>query len=244
MNDDQTLPYQAGVQSGGLYQTYNFGFHGYAPNQMLAEIESGRMRQVVDVRPKFAIYQALPDHVARVAGKIPYGRHNPRYELSNGTLRLNGHFDDGEKTPSYLALRLRGQLRKSAIYRWFATLEPRTNENDVQLLVAIVGRSRDLLAAQYPGIEFHVILWRNFDKDQNVYGELQRDFARMNIPVHLVDDIIPDYNANFEKYSLSPLDRHPNALADRMLANYVVTRILSRKAETPPQAAGGSGKDR
>jgi len=228
LQDEETMPYQVGLQSDGRYQTYNFGFHGYAPNQMLAEIESGRVRDAVDALPRYAIYQALPDHVARIAGKIPYGKHGPRYQLNtDGSVLFTGHFDDGQEPPSAFTRRLRGQLQKSAIYRRLEDFRPRTNENDVRLLLAIVGRSRDLLIAQYPGIKFEVILWRNFPYEQELYEELQAGFVRMNIPVHRVGDILPDYSTNPEKYWLSREDAHPNALANRLIANYAVTKILS-----------------
>jgi hypothetical protein len=56
VQDDESMPYQVGMQSGGHYRIYNFGFHGYGPNQMLAAVESGRVRQVVDMPPRYAIY--------------------------------------------------------------------------------------------------------------------------------------------------------------------------------------------
>jgi len=231
LQDTETMPYQVGLQTRGHYQTYNFGFHGYAPNQMLAEIEGGRVHEIVRQPAAFAIYQALPDHIPRIAGKIPYGKHNPRYELkADGTVQRVGHFDDGIAPPTALALRIRGQLGKSAIYRTLTSIEPRMNENDVRLLLATVGKSRDLLAEQYPGIEFHVILWRNFPYEQHVYEELQAGFARMNIPVHRVEDILPGYNTSPEKYWLDPKDQHPNANADRIIATYIANNVLSRHA--------------
>jgi hypothetical protein len=235
LNDDETMPYQVGILSGGRYQVYNFGFQGYAPNQMLAAIESGRVRQIVQAPPRYAIYQAIPDHVARVAGKIPYGKHSPRYRLgADGNASRDGHFDDGQKFLTGIEARLQGQLRKSAIYQTFASAEPRTNDNDVRLLLALVRKSKDLLSAEYPGIEFHVILWRNFDFEKDTYRELLEGFSKMNIPVHQVENILPGYNTAPEKYFLSTFDRHPNALADRLIAKYIVSQILDRNSQAPP----------
>lgn len=227
VQDDETMPYQVGIQSGGHYQIYNFGFHGYGPHQMLASIESGRVRQVVRTTPRYALYQVLPDHVARVAGKVPYGQHSPRYRLeADGGVRLEGHFDDGRKPPSALRTILERRLGKSATYRLLKSLEPRITEDDIRLLLATVRKSRELLEAEYPGMEFHIILRQNFDYEAGTYRELLEGFRRMNIPVHLVEDILPDYNSNPQKYWLSRDDRHPNALQDRLIARYVVARIL------------------
>ncbi|MBZ5705514.1 MAG: hypothetical protein LAN63_09175 [Acidobacteriia bacterium] len=233
VQDDETMPYQVGIQSSGRYQIYNFAFHGYGPEHMLAAIESGKVHQVVETPPRYAIYQVLPDHVARVAGKIPYGKHNPRYQLdADGTVHLHGHFDDGEKPPSVLKAKLEWQLRKAAIYQMLKGLEPPTDENDIRLLLATIRRSRDLLVAEYPGIEFHVILWPKSPGEETIYRELQEGFRRMNIPGYLVENIFPDYDTG--KYWLDPDDRHPNALANRLLAKYVVTTILSSHPEVQP----------
>jgi hypothetical protein len=223
---DETVPYQVGIQSQGRYKVYNFGFHGYGPNQMLAFMERGRLREVVDTPPRFAIYQALPDHVARVAGKIPYGKHSPRYRLdAEGTIRLNGHFDDGQKPHSPFQSHFREQLRKSAMYRALENLRPRTDEDNVRLLLATVRTSRDLLEAEFPGIQFRVILWRNFAYERQLYEELEKGFKNMNIPVYPVVSILPDYSTDSSKYLLAQLNGHPNALANCPVANYVVTKI-------------------
>ncbi len=229
LQDDQTMPYQVGVQSGGQYPIYSFSFHGYAPNQMLAAIESGKVRQTVQRPPRTIIYTALPDHIARVAGKVPYGKHSPRYVLeADGTVRLNGHFDDGQKPRSRLEASLGGQLRKSALYLWIENIRPGTNENDLRLLLAIVRKSRDRLKAEYPDAEFQIILWRNFGYEQKTYDHLQAGFAEMKIPVHLVENILPGYNTDPKQYWLTRENAHPNALANRLIAQYVVSKILSR----------------
>src|SRR5262245_41293491 len=136
LQDTETLPYQTGFQSEGRYRTFNFGFHGYGPHQMLAQIEHGLVRKVVDCRPEYAIYQAVPHHVARVAGKTLFGQHAPRYQVgTDGTVRLNGHFDDEKKALSPLEENIRWQLGKSAIYRFLENWngkEP-VSEDDLRL---------------------------------------------------------------------------------------------------------------
>ncbi len=234
LRDQETLPYQVGLQSDGRYRTFNFGFHGYGPHQMLAEIEQGLVGRIVDGEPEYAIYQAVPHHVARVAGKVSFGKHAPRYELNpDGTVRLAGHFEEQKKTYSPLEEELRWQLGKSGIYRMLANREPAVSEADVALTLAIVRKSRDLLVARYPGIRFHVILWQSWKEERKIYEELRDGFRRMNVPVHLVSDILPHYTLGPSPYVLSAYDRHPSALADRMLARYVFTNIVAAEPTNP-----------
>ena len=74
LKDNETLPYQVGVQSRGRYRTFNFAFEAYGPNQMLAQIEHGMVQRVVDTTPQYAFYVAIPIHVWRVAGRDAWGR--------------------------------------------------------------------------------------------------------------------------------------------------------------------------
>jgi hypothetical protein len=53
-----------------------------------------------------------------------------------------------------------------------------------------------------------------------------------------VENILPDYGADPARYWLGLKDRHPNALADRLLAKYVLTTILLRNPGDQSQIAG------
>jgi hypothetical protein len=228
LQDNETMPYQVGLQSQGRYRTFNFGFHGYGPHQMLAAIETGFVHRVVDCTPRYAVYLALPDHVARAAGKVNYGNHAPRYQFDpDGTVRLVGNFEREKQTSSGVRGALRRQFAKSAIYRLIANREQRVSDDDVRLTLAIVRRSRDLLAADYPDIKFNMILWEVGEADHPVYQEMLDGFRKLDIPTHPVWEILPGFTLGFSKYSLGSYDWHPNALADRLLANYVLTKIVA-----------------
>lgn len=224
LQDAETLPYQVALQSEGRIRTFNLGFHGYGPHQMLAAIEHGIVPGVVNCRPHFAIYEALPDHAARVAGKVPYGRHTPRFGLApTGHILSLGHFDDA---PS-LAERVSVHLEKSAMYRWLENVaRPAVTEDDVRLMLGVIRQSRDTLISQYPGLMFHVILWINQPEDEKIYAELRQGMRDADIPVHLVERILPDYHPGQSRYVLSGIDRHPSALTNQLLAAYVIRTIV------------------
>ncbi len=230
LNDDETLPYQIGVQSGGRYRTFNFAFNGYSPCQMLAVIEHGIVGAVVESNPDYAFYIAIPDHVSRVAGLKSWIKHQPRYKLdANGTPHSAGFFEERKPLGLRLGLgrRVTAQLEKSAIWRRLDLIESKPTAYDWRLYFALVQRARDLVARQYPGIKFRVILWGSNDAVERSAAVTLRDgFSRMGIPVDLVEDILPGYRARWARYVLSPLDTHPNALADRLVARYILEKIL------------------
>lgn len=233
LNDDQTLPYQFSAQSGGRYRTINFAFNGYSSAEMLAAIEHGKVRQIVDAPPKYAFYAAIPHHVWRVAGKISWGGSEPRYVMEpDGRIQQAGFFRDRQPHAQSvgLAQKISAQLNKSATWRIFTTSDSRITEDDIRLYLATVRRSQELLEAEYPGIQFKVILWPNAGAHEttlqrNTYNELQAGFNRLGIPVLRAEDILPNFKANESKFTLSAVDPHPNALANRLLANYLLNEI-------------------
>jgi hypothetical protein len=225
LKDNETLPYQVGAQSGGRYRTFNFGFEGYSPAQMLAEVEHGIVRRVVDTTPRYAYYVAIPGHVWRVAGLVSWGGHAPRYVLdADGTVHQEGYFEDRRPLHERLGIH-RGvrQLKKSAIWRMLESPDSRITDDDLRLYFAVVRRSQELLNAQYPGIQFRVILWPV--RNDPAYEKLRVGFIRMGIPLDVVDDILPGFRTDQSGFILSPADHHPNAVANRLIAQYVLNKI-------------------
>jgi len=229
LDDDQTLPYQVGFQSGGEYRTFNFAFHGYGPQQMLSMIEHGRVQRIVEKTPRYAFYVAIPDHVSRVSGRVSYDLGTPRYVLDNkGNLQQAGHFTETAPGQPWRISALTQRLRRSSIYRRFSTPESDYSDADLPTYLAVVIRSKQLLTTEYPGLQFQILLWPNWDKGEiPLYEKVRAGLASTGIPLYLVEDILPDYKTDPQRYMLSPADRHPNALANRILAAYLLKSILS-----------------
>jgi hypothetical protein len=223
VEDESAMPYRVGVLQPA-YQAYNFAFHGYGPHQMLAAIESGRMEQLITAPPRFVIYQMIPNHVPRVAGRVRWLRHAPAYGLVEGQVRLLGHFDDFP-----LSSKFRSLMQKSALYTQL--IEPRlTTDADVELTVAIVNRARTLIADKFPGCEFHVLLWD--DAQSWLSQELVESLHRSSLEAHLMSDILPEYSDRDRRYKI-PGDKHPNAAAHDLVARYVSARIIEASAGNP-----------
>jgi hypothetical protein len=67
-----------------------------------------------------------------------------------------------------------------------------------------------------------------YDGQRNdLYGAMIKGFRARAIRVHLVSQILPGYDRDSSAYEIDPHDRHPNALANQFLANYVLTAIVS-----------------
>ena len=115
--------------------------------------------------------------------------------------------------------------------------DSRITDDDIRLYFAVVRRSQELLTAQYPGIQFRVLLWpnQNVSQQRATYEKLQDGFRRMGIPVDRVEDILPGYRTDRAQYILGPADHHPNVLADRLLAQHVLSKVLE------PHVNAGTG---
>jgi hypothetical protein len=242
--DKETMPYVTGLLTAGHYAIYNFGFHGYGPQQMLAALERGLAASVVKVPPKYIIYQAIPYHIERVAGLMTWFPHAPRYRpTETGRVTAQGNFDTVSDETRYSEIerfwRAQGEfgnavsttLRKSFLYNVLVSQFRSLSREDVQLFIDIVSQARDVAAVKYPDGQFHVILWDNMFHQQNFLRFLPPildGFRDRHIRVHLISDIIPDYDGGVPNtlYELHPHDSHPNALTHHLIAEYVVKAIL------------------
>jgi hypothetical protein len=233
LNDHQTLPFQVSIKSNHQYRAFNFGVMGYGAHQMLSALQHGLVDDAMScdrARVSDVLYQAIPDHVRRSAGRFGWNARGPRYRLADdGSVRLDGRFEDDHGSRKTLIQLVGNQLARSMIYK--ATLEGRYiykyDREAIDLYVGIVGQARHLVRSHYPCAQFHVLLW---DED-NIDNRAVRDgLRRTGVDVHLMSDILPHYRADSlnEAYRLHRADAHPNALANDLIADYVVREILPR----------------
>jgi len=244
VGDNEAMPYVTGLLTHGRYAIYNFGFHGYGPQQMLATLERGVVDAVVTLPPKYIIYQAIPYHLERVAGLMTWFPHAPRYRKTDSwRVTAQGNFDTVADETRFSRIeqfwRARGPvghvvsttLRKSFIYNKLASPFRSLWSEDVQLFLAIVTQARNAAALQYPDSEFHVILWDNMFRQQDFLRFLPQvldGFRDQHVQVHLLSDIIPDYEGRGPntKYELHLHDSHPNPFTHRLIAAYIAKNIL------------------
>ena len=237
VNDDEAMPYVVGVETDGKYRTYNFGFHGYGPHHMLSALQHNLVDRIVDCDPTHVIYQALPHHVARAAGLVPFHKHAPRYRLApNGRVVFHGHFDDEEAVHhgevSYVLKDLwrltATQFSKSSIYKKISDRYRKPNDRDVELYLQIVHAAREFTRTQYPRSEFHILLWEDLLEGQHLFEKVHEGLKKMDMRIHGVPEILSGYRNDSTMYALAPEDRHPNPLAHRLIAEHVAAAILGK----------------
>lgn len=211
VENDQTLPYYFVEEAGRTYEGYNFAGEGWGPHQMLREIETGFVRQVAGA-PDLAIYEAIPDHLRRVAGRAPW-EDGPKYELCRGDEACySGPFHSA----SYQLCRR--WLSKSWIVKvfenYFAEL---SRPSDIPLFLAVLRRTRSLLEEN--GTRFVIVLW-----DQNDLGRSMIKTLRANhFDVVALSSIVPDSDA--KSGLLTQQDRHPSPATNKAIATYLWKQI-------------------
>jgi hypothetical protein len=237
MPDEDTMPYQVWKKLKGAYRTVNFGFLGYGPHQMLASIQGDRLMSHGHCRPSQVWYQAIPTHVSRAAGLETWDLHGPRYVLdAEGRVRRDGHFDDVVRTRGLdwlkamhrqLPTHIKATLEQSALYRLLLRSHRPVDEQDAALFAGIVREAKQLIESTYPQAQFHVIFW-DYDDDREVVEAVQRELARQGVAVSAVSTILPNFPTYRARYEISPYDRHPNAMAHEMIADFVAQNLLQQ----------------
>lgn len=237
LDDEVTLPYLVGQQLPEV-NTYNFGYSGYGPHQMLSALEKDHIPSVVNEDPAVAIYSAIPGHILRSAGLQSWivTDHDPKYVLDQDNLvSFAGYYDDEQNTSSIWARRFRAYLSNSYIFKkihkpFAYNIKRIQTEQDLALYTAIVTKSAKVFKQKYPNGEFHVLLWKLLDpiNTADVYDKMLAEFKAQNIKVHEVHNILPGFYQNHPKYQIVH-DSHPTPWANKLLADYVVNEIISKQ---------------
>ena len=109
--------------------------------------------------------------------------------------------------------------------------EPTSKAKDIDRFVAIVNSTRHIFETRYSGSQFHVILWPSENK--KLSSKLAKTIQKQDLRVHLITEILPQYEKLRLDYAISPYDAHPNPLAHEMIAEYVNNNILESRTAIP-----------
>jgi hypothetical protein len=234
LNDDQTYPYLVARQLGKSYAAYNFGFSGYGPHQMLAELQAKRVQSIVDCRPTQFFFLFLSSHVARAVGINPSHRAQPRYRLDgNGRAVRDGTMRD----PLRLFANLTIPRWTVDRFRTWQRLFGRTralSSGDVALTIAVMREAVNLTRKRYPGSAFDVILF-DYRNDPAIMSAVERALNAIKVGTYRISHVVPDITVHPDRYLIA-MDGHPNARLDALLADYIANAIILRK-RAPTAAA-------
>lgn len=226
VQDNETFAYLTGVRLRDRYAAYNFGHNGDGAHHMLSAIRAGAVEQLVKQPPKLFVFTALRDHVRRAVGwqVESYRMHDPMYRLgADGDPVLAGRFSDRSEQEL-------SQLRDSqSMNRFF---QPR--QTDLDLYTAIVRKSRDELMRRYPDAVFEVLYWPDASETSS-FEDLLR---RAGLSVHSARQFLP---GKFSQYQVDPADVHPNALAHRLAADFITSKLVPPVIQTPANGPRENG---
>jgi hypothetical protein len=214
LEDDQTLPYYFVQKSRGAFEGFNFADEGWGPHQMLREIENRFVRRVAGT-PDLAIYEAIPDHLRRVAGRAPW-EDGPKYELCPDYEACYS----GAYHSSYYNLFRRWTAESWAVKYFDDQFAELSRPSDIPLFLAVLKRTRALL--EKSGTRFVIVLW-----DQNdLARKMMKTLKENRFDVIAVSIVLPDEER--KGLPLTQLDRHPSPETNKALATYLWKNVGER----------------
>ena len=222
--DAETIPSQfAKLQPE--FHAYNYGVPGFGTQQMLALLESDRIRNEVVEKSGIAVYVYLQEiHESRVIGGmqefLSFAPNYPFYELeSDGTPVRRGDFSSGRVlTNAFYRI-----AAASNFVRLMGFSFPARSDRHYQLTAALILQSRRLYQQQFPESDFVVVAW--YDTKTPTLQYLEEAGVSVSYPRSR-----PNHGAPNMEYVG---DGHPTPLANRFCAEDLITFI----------ASSGSGKE-
>ena len=220
VEDNETLPARFSEQPGWQANVLNLGVTGWGPHQIVRVLETGRLGGV-GPPVKHVIYQALPHHVERIAGRARWDTEGPSYRISGDTVRFVGPFHGSAGIRALKILRASDLGR--LLDRRYRALPP--SDADIELYGRIVERAA-ALAERKLGARFTILFW-----DDDASSTTKRVFDRLaatGLPVIRTTSFL----TRGELGSLRlPHDNHPMPEAYRRLA----AGLAARLGATPPK---------
>ncbi|MGO9057689.1 MAG: hypothetical protein ACLQU2_09945 [Candidatus Binataceae bacterium] len=214
VEDDQTLPYYFVREARGTFEGFNFAGEGWGPHQMLREIETGFVRRVAGA-PDLAIYEAIPDHLRRVAGRAPW-ESGPKYGLCQGDEACYSgpfHSDYYETSRRRFDRSWTGKFIENHFVK-------SSRPSDIPLFLAVLKRTRALLEEN--GTRFVIVLW-----DQNELAKTMMKTLRANhFDVIALSSIVS--KRDLKKHPLTQLDRHPSPATNEAIATFLWEQVGER----------------
>ncbi len=164
--------------------------------------------------PIAAFYSAIVDHIYR-GTYSDFQEYSPKYRFNQGgILYKSGMFSNNETRIAYY-------LYKSKIIGKLHPFFIQTKQKDIDLMVAMIERSAKIFKERYQG-KFYCLLWKERSAEKGIYAKILEGLKDKKVDVIEVEEIIPEYTQNYDKYLLY-LDGHPNSFANARISEYLAT---------------------
>jgi hypothetical protein len=214
----ETLPYYAAERAPD-HAPYNYGFHGYGPQHLLARLESGTLRSEVEGDSGVGVYLFIDSHVNRAIGSLVvytgWAHHAPHYVLdASGEPVRRGSLTTGRP---FTAL-VQSVLGRSQLLRTFRIeLPPRITDDHVDLTARILARAARLLRQQLGGGRFVVVAFPGSTLAGRLGAALDARGVELLDYSRLLDYAQPEHHIAH--------DWHPTPLTNRRLAQRLVADL-------------------
>jgi hypothetical protein len=217
VQSDETLPYYFG-KFDSTYRPYNFAYSGYGPHQMLARLETGSPKRIVEESTGIAFYIYINDHVNRAIGTMTnYGYNGgnaPYFHKVGKELKHDGLFRNARIIRSWFY----EVMLKSNILKLFKIGYPfKISETDYELTAEIMAQASRDYKKQFGNDNFYVIIYPTTIDSSVIINLLKQKGVK-------VLDYSKLFNPTDKKYAI-PYDEHPTALANEVLIKALVKDI-------------------
>ncbi len=225
VDDDETMPYFYSLTTG-KHQSYNYGFSGYGPQNMLAMLENDSyIAPVVDkISTKgtnscpIVVYTFIDHHIMRALGSLSvmtYGQDLPYYQLKHNELTRTGSFSS-DRPITTKALRF---LSHSKILKALHVEFPiKIDDHSLDTTVRIISKSRDIASHKLRNSNFFVILYPG----TTLAGLIKPKLEAQNLNVLDYSGV----NSGFDMDEMTiPIDRHPNGKGHRHIAELLARDV-------------------
>lgn len=213
VNDDETLPFYFSEFSS-QYMPYNYGFHGYGPQEMLAKLQDDKFQEEIKERTGILVYTYLNGHVDRAIGSMyvfnEWGANMPFYTIdSQDNLIRKGSFSSGRPIIS----RFYKVLGRSYFMKYFNVQFPlRITDRHYKLTAKIIEESRDEFRRKFASENFYVVIYPNKRTEKKIIPY----FEKMSIKYFDYSNLFDPSGSYIFKGDGHPSPKAYRAIAERL----------------------------
>lgn len=211
VENNETFPYYFS-EFALEYMPYNYGFHGYGPQEMLAKLQYNSLTKEIKEIQGIGIYLYLPDtHEQRAIGNMSvfngWGKNMPFYTFDfHRNLMRKGSFSSGRPVISYLY----SLLGQSYVIKYFGIQFPsKLTEKHYRLTAKIIEEAKNEFNKKFMSDHFYVIIYPNTTR-KNIIPYLQKAGI-------IYFDYSDLFDSSLEQYNIIG-DGHPSSEAYKILA--------------------------